>query len=54
MASEGRGSFEAYVLREVKYCENKPEIIVDRGHWYLWVLKRLGLKYRHVRGYKCS
>jgi len=48
-ASESRGSFEAYVfLREVlKYCENKPEIVVDRGFWYLWALKRLGLKYRH-------
>ena len=30
-ASESRGSFEAYVfLREVlKYCENKPEIVVE-------------------------
>ena len=47
-ASEPR-SFEAYVfLREVlKYCENKPEFVVDRGFWYLWALKRLGLKYRH-------
>ncbi len=48
-ASESRGSFEAYVfLREMlKHCENKPEIIVDRGFWYLWALKRLGLRYRH-------
>ena len=48
-ASESRGSFEAYVfLKEVlKYCENKPEIVVDRGFWYKWALKRLGLKYRH-------
>ncbi|AEA46217.1 IS6 family transposase [Archaeoglobus veneficus] len=48
-ASGGRGSFEAYVfLREVlKHCENKPEIVVDRGFWYLWALKRLGLRYRH-------
>ncbi|GEM_PF-1503954 len=47
-ASGGRGSFEAYVfLREVlKHCENKPEIVV-RGFWYLWALKRLGLRYRH-------
>jgi len=32
-ASEGRSSFHAYVfLREVlKYCENKPEVVVDRG-----------------------
>ncbi len=48
-ASEGRSSFHAYVfLREVlKYCENEPEVVVDRGFWYLWALKRLGLKYRH-------
>ena len=39
----------AYVfLKEVlKYCENKPEIVVDRGFWYLWALQRLRLKYRH-------
>ena len=32
-ASGGRTSFHAYVfLREVlKHCENKPEIVVDRG-----------------------
>jgi len=48
-ASKGRGSFEAYVfLREaLKYCENKPEIVVDKGFWYLWALQRLGLKYKH-------
>jgi len=47
-ASENR-SFEAYVfLREVlRCCDNKPEFVVDRGFWYLWALKRLGLKYRH-------
>ena len=48
-AFEGRSSFHAYVfLREVlKYCENKPEVIVEMGFWYLWALKRLGLKYEH-------
>ncbi len=48
-ASEGRESFEAYVfLKEIlKLCENKPEIVVDKGPWYLWPLQRLGLKYRH-------
>ena len=48
-ASESRGSFEAYVfLKEVlKYCESKPEVVVDRGFWYLWALQRLGLNYRH-------
>jgi len=48
-ASEGRSSFHAYVfLKEaLKYCENKPEVVVDRGFWYKWALKRLGLRYRH-------
>ena len=47
--SKGRSSFEAYVfLRMVlKYCENEPEFVVDRGTWYLWAFKRLGLRYRH-------
>ena len=42
-ASEGRTSFHAYVfLKEVlKYCENRPEVVVDRGFWYKWALKRL-------------
>jgi len=48
-ASEGRSSFHAYVfLREMlKYCGNKPEIVVDRGFWYKWALNRLGLSYEH-------
>ena len=35
-ASEGRTSFHAYVfLKEVlKYCENKPEVVVDRGFFF--------------------
>ena len=48
-ATDGRSSFHAYVfLKEVlKFCENKPEITVDRGFWYKWALQRLGLKYKH-------
>ena len=48
-ASEGRSSFHAYVfLREIlSYCENKPEIVVDRGFWYRWALQRLGITYKH-------
>ncbi len=48
MASEGRGSFEAYVfLKEIlKHCKNKPEIVVDRGSC-TEALQRLGLEYRH-------
>ncbi len=32
-ATDGRSSFHAYVfLKEaLKYCENKPEVVVDRG-----------------------
>jgi len=47
--SEGRSSFHAYVfLKEIlKYCEDRPEIVVDRGFWYKWALQRLGLKYKH-------
>ena len=48
-ASDGRSSFHAYVfLKEIlKYCSNNPEIVVDRGFWYLWALQRLGISYRH-------
>jgi len=48
-ATEGRSSFHAYAfLKEIlKYCENKPEVVVDKGPWYLWALKRMGLKYKH-------
>ena len=48
-ATDGRSSFHAYVfLKEVlNFCENKPEVVVDRGFWYRWALQRLGLKYRH-------
>ena len=48
-ASDGRSSFHAYVfLKEVlKHCENRPEVVVDRGFWYLWALNRLGLRYEH-------
>jgi len=54
-ASEGRSSFHAYVfLKEVlKHCENKPEIVVDKGFWYLWALQRLGLKYERETFEKC-
>ncbi len=38
---------EGLLQEALKYCENKPEVVVDRGFWYLWALQRLGLKYRH-------
>ena len=36
LTSEGRTSFHAYVfLKEaLKYCENKPEVVVDGGFFF--------------------
>ncbi len=35
-------------MKEVlKYCENKPEVVVDRGFFGIHALQRLGLKYRY-------
>lgn len=47
--STSRTSFDAiYFLRMVlEHCENKPLILVDRGPWYRWALRRLGLRYQH-------
>ena len=28
-------------------CTNKPAFIVDRGPWYLWAFRELGLEYYH-------
>jgi len=30
----------------LRFCENKSEIVVDRGFWYRWALERLRLDYR--------
>jgi transposase-like protein len=30
-------------------CINNPLIVVDRGPWYRWALKRLGLKYMYQK-----
>ncbi len=48
-ATDGRSSFHAYAFLKdaLKFCENKPEVVVDRGFWYRWTLQRLGLNYRH-------
>ena len=47
--STTRTAFDAiYFLRLVlETCDNKPLILVDRGPWYRWALKRLGLDYRY-------
>jgi len=46
--SKGRNRIEAYTFLKqmLKYCENKPEIVVDKAPWYRWALQRLGLKYK--------
>jgi len=48
-ASEGRSSFHAYAFFKdiLNFCENKSEFVVDRGFWYRWALKRLGLDNKH-------
>jgi len=48
-ASRGRSMLNAltFLKRVLKTCENKPVIVVDRGPWYPWALRRLGLEYFH-------
>ncbi|XRO74786.1 IS6 family transposase [Methanocaldococcus sp. 28A] len=38
-----------FVRRILKFCSNKPKILVDSGKWYPWALQRLGLKFERVR-----
>jgi len=47
--SRGRSMLNALIFlrRVLRTCENKPVIVVDRGPWYPWALKRLGLEYFH-------
>jgi len=49
--SETRTPLDAiYFLRKMlDRCENKPLILVDKGPWYRWALKRLGLEYDNQR-----
>ncbi|MEM4282816.1 MAG: DDE-type integrase/transposase/recombinase, partial [Candidatus Woesearchaeota archaeon] len=48
-ASRGRSMLNALTfLRTVlKACDGKPVVVVDRGPWYPWALKRLGIEYLH-------
>lgn len=50
--SSSRTSFDAiYFLKKVlERAENKPLILVDKGPWYRFALKRLGLEYKHTKG----
>jgi len=33
--------------KTMRYCRNKPLVLIDRGPWYPWALQRYGLKWRH-------
>jgi len=47
--SMGRSMLNAltFLRRVLRTCENNPVIVVYRGPWYPWALKRLGLGYFH-------
>ncbi|PUA31122.1 MAG: hypothetical protein B9J98_07750 [Candidatus Terraquivivens tikiterensis] len=47
--SRGRSMLNALIFlkRVLKACDNKPVIVVDRGPWYQYALKRLGIEYFH-------
>ncbi|MEM3081133.1 MAG: DDE-type integrase/transposase/recombinase [Nitrososphaerota archaeon] len=36
-----------FLKRVLNICEGKPVIVVDRGPWYQWALRRLGIEYFH-------
>ncbi|XRO77007.1 IS6 family transposase [Methanocaldococcus sp. 10A] len=38
-----------FVRSILKFCSNKPKILVDGGKWYPWALQRSGLKFERVR-----
>ncbi len=49
-ASKGRSSLDALIFMKkvLKACIAKPQLILcDRGPWYIYALRKLGLNYRH-------
>jgi transposase-like protein len=50
-ASYGRSSLNtlSFLKKALRMCTNKPLVIVDKGPWYPWALRRLGLEYRYER-----
>ncbi|MEM3168844.1 MAG: DDE-type integrase/transposase/recombinase, partial [Nitrososphaerota archaeon] len=46
-ASRGRSLLNSLIFLKMvlKSCENRPLIVVDRGPWYPWALKKLGLEH---------
>jgi putative transposase len=49
-ATFGRGELDAifFVKEALKYCSNRPLILVDHGPWYPGALEHLGLRYKQV------
>ena len=48
--SPSRTSFDTmFFLRHImRYCSNKPVILVDGGPWYGWTLTRMGFVWHHI------
>ena len=38
-----------FVKSILKFCSNKPKILVDGGKWYPWALRKLGLEFERVK-----
>ena len=36
-----------FLSRVLEACKNKPVFVVDRGPWYSWAFRELGLQYYH-------
>ena len=36
-----------FLRRVLEACTNKPVFVVDRGPWYSWAFRELGLEYYH-------
>ncbi|MDW8045621.1 MAG: IS6 family transposase, partial [Nitrososphaerota archaeon] len=48
-ASFTRSSLDVELLLKdvLRYCENKPLFLIDKGPWYQEAFKSLNLEYRH-------
>ncbi|AEF96081.1 IS6 family transposase [Methanotorris igneus] len=49
--SESRSSLDtiSFVRSILKFCSNKPKILVDGRTWYPWALQKLGLEFERIR-----
>ena len=49
-ASWQRSSLNAWLFlrKMLRRCKNKPLTLVDRGPWYPWALRELGLPWSHI------